>query len=1216
MNKRTSAGQNPGIISIPTLKDGVGRQAPSKRLPTEVENLDNVRITLERSAEKRPGFEILRNTNSLAWSADFSEEQPAVPPVEVGVYDTPTSEKLSNSTSVPTWFFWFELSENDLFLIQVSYLSSSHFLAAAAETPVITIIRVNNNNTWESEHVIKANDMTAEAYNYLMYSGSTTFTNNLKAVNIGADVLILNNKVKAGFSSTLHPVSGEWRTFGLDGVQTTTEDIRGRKVEYKTSLRVDPVGSAAVALTGATYFKDDIVYRAWQGTSAIGGVYICTEESRNTSEAAQNIPPNPGTHTVGTDYNGWDYIRGVDVVNVEDNTYVDPTTPKLGQAVNSFRDLPFPPVPENWIVASGITDTTDRVFDWIAPPYSVDLVAPADTIALLYDEWDGTTRTTSGEPSSNGTEPLGRGKIYYCKNSFLEAPPGWYRVISDTESPYYSRVRSPYELGSFDENRMPHRLKRQSDGTWTFEAVEWDFRMAGSVDNNPGPSIFKDGQQTNITDMATFQNRLYFSAGDTVFSSRLGDFTDFWIKDPGNLTDSDPIDTTLSTNSYAEVSYMIPFRDELFIVTRSNTQFTLTGYENVISPFTVEVQPVSFFSTENVTNPVTVGNSVYFTNNRRMYMYYPQSSEVGQTMEMSKHCPDYLPKNPRGLHTATANESMFVLSDNDPDNQVYPHHVYGYTSRFTGNEMVQNAFWRWKLDTDKNTSGFFSRHNLEVLTAYTKDNYLYFVFSCESSVEIPTTTPSEGLFIGRIFLQEEAPDKPRMDHRLDLTQTGSPNWIYFTQAPSESFSTILVDSLSALKNLVSGPLLIEDFDTYPQGQITVPYTLTSTGLEIDVVSAGEFTASISPATVFSSPQSGPSHFTVYFTEDSYYISVAVPQQAYAFGAYISGYGDLDDSGSITLQTYLAGSLQETVVVPLTSGPGNKFVGFLTDTPFDEVRFLIEATVDNSDFVGIDSVAVGYNPPGEGTTWFCVPAMAGTLETVWFGEGWGELSYTERPIVSRLDRSNSNKPSWVAVSGKYDAPIINDVSVTPTFTVANTEDLDSLTPNFGNTAYVSSTNLVYTFLGSWVLSRIQSWVSNKTGTPTDLSAKISFGRKYNMVIELSQQFIRDQENNAVEGVLSMRHFISRHRNTGKYTVRTLSLNNVERTASTFTGKRVVDLTGTVLGIPVQRDGELVSKVFGFSERSVIQIESFDILPVNITNITIRGKFRAKNSTFLS
>ena len=41
-------------VPIQSLNGGVSRRESSKRLPQEVENADNVLLTVERSAEKRP----------------------------------------------------------------------------------------------------------------------------------------------------------------------------------------------------------------------------------------------------------------------------------------------------------------------------------------------------------------------------------------------------------------------------------------------------------------------------------------------------------------------------------------------------------------------------------------------------------------------------------------------------------------------------------------------------------------------------------------------------------------------------------------------------------------------------------------------------------------------------------------------------------------------------------------------------------------------------------------------------------------------------------------------------------------------------------------------------------------------------------------------------------------------------------------------------------
>ena len=56
---------SPTSISIQTLSSGVGRQPMSKRTPYEAENLDNCLVSLEKSVEKRPGFEVLSSSPTV-----------------------------------------------------------------------------------------------------------------------------------------------------------------------------------------------------------------------------------------------------------------------------------------------------------------------------------------------------------------------------------------------------------------------------------------------------------------------------------------------------------------------------------------------------------------------------------------------------------------------------------------------------------------------------------------------------------------------------------------------------------------------------------------------------------------------------------------------------------------------------------------------------------------------------------------------------------------------------------------------------------------------------------------------------------------------------------------------------------------------------------------------------------------------------------------------
>ena len=59
MNNRRRGKTLTTNIPIYSLSGGVGRQAPSKRLPSESQELINALCSVERSIEKRPGTDLM-----------------------------------------------------------------------------------------------------------------------------------------------------------------------------------------------------------------------------------------------------------------------------------------------------------------------------------------------------------------------------------------------------------------------------------------------------------------------------------------------------------------------------------------------------------------------------------------------------------------------------------------------------------------------------------------------------------------------------------------------------------------------------------------------------------------------------------------------------------------------------------------------------------------------------------------------------------------------------------------------------------------------------------------------------------------------------------------------------------------------------------------------------------------------------------------------------
>ena len=257
-------------------------------------------------------------------------------------------------------------------------------------------------------------------------------------------------------------------------------------------------------------------------------------------------------------------------IPVEDWDYPEAGKAYLGQALEDFSEFNFPPD------ATDVNDTAN------GPSGS----QATETLADLYPDELGAT--ANGRSGTAGT-----GKVYYVENSYAGNPPGFYIVRNAEDKPYLMLIRSPYEYSVIDRERFPKIVKiTDASGSveqFALEDFELEHRVAGDLTTNPGPAAFKDGLQAQIQSMAFFRDRFFLSVGDSVFSSRTGDFSDFWVEDPSTVQETDPIDVRLSTNKYAPVATMTPFQQYLFINTESDIQFTLNGSENKISPLNAEV---------------------------------------------------------------------------------------------------------------------------------------------------------------------------------------------------------------------------------------------------------------------------------------------------------------------------------------------------------------------------------------------------------------------------------------------------------------------------------------------------------------------------------------------------------------------------------------------------------------------------------------------------
>jgi hypothetical protein len=775
-------------IPINTLSGGVGRQAPPKRLPKEAEILENVLCTVERSVEKRPGVE------QIPFQGDPSNEN-------YNGYELP----IAVSDNVQ--FFWHSLSDDVRFLIGIDR-------DATASGDLLYYVFYFNPNTQSFEDHTPATQTDTEidpdVRAYLTYGGE----NGLKFVAQAQSLLFLNTEVFAGYTSKPKAVTTAdyiydaytgipaqpaadttlWLEVGLDGRfigsgtvgDPWTEDGIGREVDYLTASEVDPQGIAPYWSPFESYASGTtVLYLNGSQTGATRTTsLIYSVKSLTTPDADVDDVVN------------WKDVtdRTAARISVKDWKYPDPSKPYLGQSVPTFQDLRFPPPDVD--VESGNNNAEDM-------------------LAALYD---------LDNPSTAPHENSAEGKVYYVQGGFQGQAPGYYIMKSQT-APHTMKVRTPDGYSVIDSKRMPMQIQFVGfdAGTgltqWEWTKVDWAHRTSGDLGNNPGPTPFKNGKQSRITTLAYFRNRLWMSAGDVIFSSRSNDFSDLWIEDPGVITDTDPIDIAASSNKYTPITAMVPFTEYMFVNTSADTQYELMGSENQITPFTAELQPMTFYSTAPLVEPLTLGNHIFFYDKERLYMYLGRGGTLSTAQELSAHCPKFLPERYGPTVVAGSQDSLLAVDADEPSV------IYLYTTRYRGNEIAQNAFYTFRID------------GAEILTMRVWDNHLVMV-----------NKRGTKLFTERVSLRYEDNDDPHIDRRLNLTL--SPGAALDTIDPKFGTGVNAVFDSAANTTTFRIPYADSDIDTVILGDgfdenlgvsLVVDTIDSASGLYTDITFRGDLT---------------------------------------------------------------------------------------------------------------------------------------------------------------------------------------------------------------------------------------------------------------------------------------------------------------------------------------------------------------------------------------
>ncbi len=410
------------------------------------------------------------------------------------------------------------------------------------------------------------------------------------------------------------------------------------------------------------------------------------------------------------------------------------------------------------------------------------------------------------------------GEVWYARESFFTFPSGFYRVTSkDGLQPYFHRMRSEGPKSVLDHTTFPLMIYKSNDlddngnGKWKIRYMPLQPKLSGGENTNPGPTAIDNKEK--IKGACIWGDRLWFGTESTIFSSRMGEYFDFFLNDYLNIVDTDPIDLSLNIGKYSVISHMVPFQGYIFLTTESGTQFEVrpSGTLGTITPTTTMIRPSSFFSTSAKMTPIRMGTKIYFFDKKKLFLYSGAETfgyEFSTAYELSEHCRDYLPKNFKDVTASSATNSIFMV---DKD---IPYHLYVYTNRITDRgEMQQNAFHRWILHTSD---------SIEAVHSYENDLYI---------IVRRTNGQAQGIYAYHMSLDSVPTNTPLMDRMVKLSGDN------ITYDGNTNLTTFHLPYYDTHANEI---VLAEDWD-YSSGGVTKKQAFTRlTPVQLSAVDRGDY----------------------------------------------------------------------------------------------------------------------------------------------------------------------------------------------------------------------------------------------------------------------------------------------------------------------------------------------------------------------------------------
>ena len=265
--------------------------------------------------------------------------------------------------------------------------------------------------------------------------------------------------------------------------------------------------------------------------------------------------------------------------------------------------------------------------------------------------------------------------VYYDGNSWVE-------------------TSRPQETDALMENTMPIIIRRNSNGSFVVDKIDFSDRQVGDDNSNTMPSFVGN----SINDMFIFKNRLGFVSRNNIALSGVDDLFNFFRTSVQSRIESNRIDVSIDTQKYVDIKYAVPLDD--FIMLFSDTQQFRLSYSGALTADTISASLATSYEINTEVRPILVDNRIYFIvrNNdasalMEYFHHYTSDSKVLAT-NVTSHLPNFLPSDIDYMESNIMNNQIFIKSRGN-DREIA---VYNYL--FNGQERLQSAWHIWEFSAD------------------------------------------------------------------------------------------------------------------------------------------------------------------------------------------------------------------------------------------------------------------------------------------------------------------------------------------------------------------------------------------------------------------------------------------------------------------------------------------------------------------------------------